>query len=137
MNSYLLDTHVWIWLQERARNLPPAFIKTIDEARGRDAVFVSAISVWEIGNLVAHERLSLNMTIDAWLHAAFTLGNLQLVSLGAEEALLSTRLPGGLHRDPADRMLVSTALLQNLTLVSHDKRILEYALRSSLRVLRI
>lgn len=137
MDRFLLDTHAWIWLQEGLPGISPRIITQIDEARRHSNVYVSAISVWEIGNLTARGRLALESPIDEWLQMAFTAGSLQLTPLDANIALASTRLPGVIHSDPADRMLVATARTHGLTLVTHDKLLLKYGKHGHVNVLAI
>ena len=135
MERFLLDTHVWIWLQEGVPGVSPRLIATIDDARRHGLVYVSAISVWEIGNLTARRRIELQLPMEEWLRTALTTGNLQPLPLDAEIAMASTRLPGVLHNDPADRMLVATARRHDLTLVTHDKMLLKYGRQRLLKVL--
>ena len=137
MDSFLLDTHAWIWLQEGFPSISADIVKTVDAARRNDRLFVSAVSVWEIGNLEIRGRVRLHATIEEWLRIAFTIGRLQLLSLDAQIALASTRLPEGLHRDPADRMLAATTRIHNLTLLTRDQSLLDYGRKGHLRVRKI
>jgi PIN domain nuclease of toxin-antitoxin system len=137
MDRFLLDTHAWIWLQEGLPGISPRLIAQIDEARRRSDVYVSAVSVWEIGNLTARGRLELESPIDVWLQLALTVGRLQLAPFEATIALASARLPGAIHGDPADRMLVATARTHGLTLVTHDKLLLKYGKQGHVNVLAI
>ncbi|HCV25099.1 MAG TPA: PIN domain nuclease, partial [Candidatus Latescibacteria bacterium] len=52
---------------------------------------------------------------------------LSLAPLTPDIALASSRLPGEIHGDPADRMLIATARSLGATLVTRDRRILEYS----------
>ena len=137
MDAFLLDTHAWIWLQEGLPGLSASTVATIDAARGNNKVFVSAVSVWELGNLEIRRRVKLHSTIDEWLRMAFTIGRLQLIPLDAQIALASSRLPGDLHRDPADRMIVATARVSDLTLLTRDARLLAYGRKGHLRTRKI
>lgn len=137
MDTFLLDTHAWIWIQEGVPGISTSMVATIDEARRFDKVFVSAVSIWEIGNLEIRNRVQLNSAIDEWLHMAFTVGRLQVLPLDGQIALASSRLPGELHRDPADRMLVATARIYNLTLLTRDRRLLDYGRKGHVRVRKI
>ncbi len=137
MDNFLLDTHAWIWLQEGIPGLSTKLIATVDQARANDKVFISAVSVWEIGNLEARRRVRFHSNIEEWLHIAFTIGRLQLLPLDAQIALASSRLPGDLHRDPADRILVATARIHDLTLLTRDARLLDYGREGHLRVQKI
>lgn len=132
----LLDTHAWIWyagadethLSERA-------LTEIEASRRQRRLFVSSISVWEFGMLVAKGRISVSMPIQAWVKTALAAPGVNLLALDADVALESTQLPGDVHGDPADRFLIATARVHRLRLVTADRRICEYAEGGRLNVL--
>ncbi|HJN29314.1 MAG TPA: type II toxin-antitoxin system VapC family toxin [Candidatus Latescibacteria bacterium] len=126
--AYLLDTHIWIWWMIGADPLrsSPArerIARAIDEESAR----VSVISVWEVGMLEAHKRISLTVDVETWTRQALSSPGLSLAPLTPDIALASSRLPGEIHGDPADRMLIATARSLGATLVTRDRRILEYS----------
>lgn len=132
----MLDTHVWIWMVEGDRNaLSPSAIEAIEEAGKRGAVWVSAISVWEVAMLEQRGRISLSRPIDDWVHAALGAPGVQLLPLSPEIAIESTRLPGAPHGDPADRILMASARIVDGQLATCDRDILEYARGGQLAVL--
>jgi PIN domain nuclease of toxin-antitoxin system len=69
------------------------------------------------------------LSIDAgiWLRRAAQAPGIRLLPLDRDILLLSTRLAGAVHNDPADRMLIAAAVLNNLPLVTADRLIIEYA----------
>ncbi|MEC9380578.1 MAG: type II toxin-antitoxin system VapC family toxin [Candidatus Latescibacterota bacterium] len=126
--AYLLDTHIWIWWMIGADPLrsSPArerIARAIDEESAR----VSVISVWEVGMLEAHKRISLTVDVETWTRQALSSPGLSLAPLTPDIALASSHLPGEIHGDPADRMLIATARSFEATLVTRDRRILEYS----------
>lgn len=124
----LLDTHVWIWLMEgAARELGPDTLEEIQKASERAMVLVSPISVWEVGMLEAKGRIRFAMEPAVWVRRGLAAPGLRLAELTPEVALASTRLPGPVHGDPADRMLIATARHLGATLVTRDDAILAYA----------
>jgi PIN domain nuclease of toxin-antitoxin system len=132
---FVLDTHVWIWVLEgRRKELSNATINLIEEAAGRAALAVSAISVWEVAMLEAKGRISLSRSVDEWVAAALTAPGVRLVELSPEIALESTRLPGDPPKDPADRMIVATTRVVGATLVTCDEQILKYGATGHVRV---
>jgi PIN domain nuclease of toxin-antitoxin system len=108
------------------QELSRATVSLIEGAGGRSELAVSAISVWELAMLEAKGRISLSRSVDEWVAAALTAAGMRLAELTPEIALESSRLPGDLHGDPADRMIVATARVLGATLVTCDERILRY-----------
>lgn len=107
----------------------------IFEAEKADAVFVSVISVWEIGLLVSKRRLKLTMPVSNWVAAALGSPGVNVAPFTPEIALESVELPGDLHRDPADRILVATARIMKVRLLTADRTLIEYAGQGHLNVL--
>ena len=124
--AVLLDTHAWIWLVNGDDSLSAPARKAIAHAATRAQVYVSAISAWEIGLLEAKGRIRLGRDALAWISEAVSRPGMSLVPLTPEIAVASSRLPGYLHGDPADRILIATARVLPATLITHDARILEY-----------
>lgn len=122
----LLDTHVWIWLMEGEKKLTTAFQKAASFQSERGGLFVSAISVWEVGMLAQRKKLELEIDVMDWVERALEPSGVQLIPLTPEISIQSSRLPGEFHKDPADRLIVATAHLQHVLLVTHDQGILKY-----------
>jgi PIN domain nuclease of toxin-antitoxin system len=87
---------------------------------------VSAISVWEVAMLVAKRRIQLDRPVEIWVDLALALPGIQLAGLEPAIAVRSTKLPGEFHPDPADRIIVATALENAATLVTPDERLRSY-----------
>ncbi len=119
----LLDTATWIWRASEPKRLSRTAKRSIDEG-GR--LLLSAISIWEVAMLVAKRRIALDRSLDAWVDAALTLPGVELVQLEPAIAIRSTTLPGDFHPDPADRIIVATALERSVTIVTPDERIRAY-----------
>ncbi len=77
--------------------------------------------------LVAKGRLALDRDVGEWLDAALALPGLGLAPLEIGVAVDSTRIPGELDGDPADRMIVATARHHKATLITDDGRVLAYS----------
>lgn len=132
----LLDTHVWVWLMDGAAGkLSPATLRKIQTAAGKGRIFVSAISVWEVATLEAKGRLTFSMDCRAWVEQALAAPGVQFAELTPDIAVDSARLPGRMHGDPADRILIATARALNSTLVTHDGKILAYSEKGHVRAL--
>ena len=124
----LLDTHVWVWYLEGATSLMPPGLPPILERLGRAGELrVLDISYWEVAMKSAKGKLVFSVEPTIWLQRAEKLGGVRFLPLDREILLLSTRLPGSPHNDPADRMLIAAARLNSLPLVTADRLILDYA----------
>ncbi|MCL0075106.1 type II toxin-antitoxin system VapC family toxin [Thermodesulfovibrionales bacterium] len=121
----LLDTHIWIWFADESGQLTEQHRQVIEHHRA-DGLGVSAISCWEVAKLMEYNRLKLACPIEEWMEAATTLPDVQLIELTPRIAIVSTKLPGNFHRDPADQIIVATAQVYNLELLTADERILKY-----------
>jgi len=137
MERFLLDTHIWVWLQEEDRTkLKRSAIAEAEEWNDQQRLHISAISVWEIAQLASTKRISLSLSIDAWMQNALDDPALALLPLSTQVLMEATRLPGTIHKDPADRMIVATARHHGLTLLTRDDDILNYATQGYLKVRR-
>jgi PIN domain nuclease of toxin-antitoxin system len=96
---------------------------------------LSVISVWEVALLEAKGRVSLQMDCEAWVRRALAAPGLTLAPLTSEIAIQSTRLPGVLHGDPADRLIVATARAHGAVLMTKDRRLLAYGRAKHVRVI--
>ena len=136
MKGLLLDTHVWIWLMEGSMALGAAQQKIINEAAQHHMVNVAAISVWEIAMLAKKNRIKLEKPLLAWSEEALSLPGIQLESLTPKIAVESSQLPGNFHGDPADCLIVATARLHQLTLLTRDQKILDYSKKEYVSVIQ-
>ena len=73
--------------------------------------------------LAAKNRIGLSMDVQVWIDLALQKEKVQIVPLSPEIAVLSSRLPGEFHGDPADRLIVATSLAYKALLVSKDSKI--------------
>ncbi len=119
----LLDTASWIWYASEAPDLSATAAAALDR---EETKLVSAISVWEVGMLVSKQRVRLDRPVESWIEQALRLPGVEPAPLDQEVALLATRLPGVPPSDPADRMILATALIRGCSILSPDRRMLEY-----------
>src|ERR1700742_3198945 len=123
----LLDTHVWIRYINGAPALKPSAVASIDRARQGGEAYVSVISIWEIALLVKKGRLDLPFGVERWVERALELPGIQLLPFNPQIAIASVELPDTLNKDPSDRILVATARIEGLTLMTRDKAIIRFA----------
>ena len=119
----LLDTHAFLWwitddpqLSRRARK----FI-----ADGRNEIFFSAASGWEIAIKAQRNRLRLSGTPERFIAEQLTLNGFQSLPIQLSHALNVYGLPDH-HRDPFDRLLVVQSRLEGLPLITADQDIIKY-----------
>src|SRR5207244_4880141 len=114
------------WLSNPEKLLPAAR-KALQHAAKNRAVYVSSISAWEIAFLAAKGRLSFTMDAQDWIARSESLPFFHFVPVDNAIAVRSVRLPEPFHRDPADRIIVATAMMMGATVVSSDRKILKYS----------
>ncbi len=122
----VLDTHAWIWWVSSPEYLSETAKQIIDEAATGKNIFISCISAWEIAILVSRGRLKLTMSPADWIAASEALPFFDFVPVSNSIALKSVQLPGILHNDPADRIIIATAVSLGATLVTKDEKIRNY-----------
>jgi PIN domain nuclease of toxin-antitoxin system len=126
-SALLLDTHVWIWLNTGSAELSKASVSKIDAAAHSGHLLIPSIAVWEVATLVAKGRLSFRIPIDKWIDEALSKEGVELVPLLPSISIESASLPGDFHGDPADRLIVATARVQRILLMTRDEKILRYS----------
>lgn len=122
----LLDTHVWVWWVTQAAGLPRRVGRFIDARAEAEPVLVSSISVWEVALLVQRGRLQLSMAVSEWIRKSEALSLLRFVPVDNRIALRSVQLPPPLHADPADRIIIATAVQMGALLVTKDDKLRAY-----------
>lgn len=122
----LLDTHAWVWWLNDSQELSPAAYRAIHAAREEGAVYVSSISAWELALLTAKGRLRLTMGVEDWIDRAEALPYLNFIPVDNRIAVRSITLPGTLHNDPADRIIIASALTLGVSIVTRDEKIERY-----------
>ena len=133
---FVLDTHVWIWVLEGVKKeLSTATVNLIEEAGGNAGLGVCAISVWEVAMLEARGRIRLALPATEWVRAALRAPGVRLVELTPEIAVDSARLPGEVHGDPADRVLIASARATGARLATRDEWTLAYGAAGHVAVL--
>ena len=116
--------------------LAPAAVEMLNAATDADATtYVSPISAWEVGLLVARQRLKLLITPHRWFQRVLEAPHVQLAPMPTDLLIASSFLPGKPPRDPADRIIAATARDHGCTLLTRDRALLDYAEQGHIRVL--
>ncbi len=120
----LLDTHIWLW----SHLAPERLVRKVARALENPAneLWLSPISTWEVLVLAARGRIELDPDPSRWIRQALAAAPTQEAPISHDIAL-AVEDTGLRHRDPADRMLVATARVLDLTLVTSDERIVKHA----------
>lgn len=125
----LLDTHIVLWLDSGDAHLRPETRATLETCwRAGGTLLVSAVTAWEIALLSDLRRIKLDLPAADWIERFLGRPGVEAVPLSWRAACDAYRLKDFMHRDPADRMLIATAIELKCPLVSYDKRITEFAL---------
>ncbi|WP_040851811.1 type II toxin-antitoxin system VapC family toxin [Thiorhodospira sibirica] len=119
----LLDTHIWVrWVDPSANPLPVNIVAKIERA---EQLAVSAITCWEVAWLVRRGRLELNLSLSDWLDQALDGSGVICLPINRSIAVRAAALPE-YHRDPADRLIIATAMERNAVLISLDGAFADY-----------
>lgn len=123
----LLDTHVLVWFVEGDSKLGDHARRRIMEAAEFGGILISAITPWEIALLARKQKIELSRPVRSWIATVLETGGPVIAPLAPEIALDSVMLPGDLHNDPADRIIIATARHHDVPLLTVDRAILAYA----------
>ena len=133
----LLDTCAVIWLANG--ELSQAVVEVLMMAALSAGVFISPVSAWEIGMLAnpRSSRPALQFLPDpkTWFSRVMAAPGIREAAMLPEIAVDASYLPGDLHNDPADRLLIATARHLNIPLVTRDTKIIAYAKQDFVQVL--
>jgi PIN domain nuclease of toxin-antitoxin system len=119
----VLDTHAWIWWAASSSRLPAKARHAID---GASAIGVCAISLWEVAMLVSKGRLQFDRDALGWIKQALALPRVELIAISPAIAVRATQLPGTFPGDPADRLIVASAMAERGAIVTRDDRIRKF-----------
>jgi PIN domain nuclease of toxin-antitoxin system len=119
----LLDTHVLLWWFEQPRRLSVAQRRVLRKAGDQSSLGVSDVTLWEIGLLVERGRVELAMPLDEWLTRATAGPLVERIGISPSIVREMVSLSATRDWDPADRILVATARVTGVPLVTSDGRI--------------
>ncbi|PTS87039.1 VapC toxin family PIN domain ribonuclease [Sphingomonas sp. HMWF008] len=130
----LLDTHVLIWFADGDPRLGVATRDIVGTAIGSGEARFAAISMWEIGMLVARGHVTLAMPPETWIERLEDVG-VVIVNMTRQISLDAGIMPREIHGDPCDRIIMATARSLGCPLLTADRRLLEYGTNGWLKVL--
>ncbi len=118
--NLLLDSHTFIWIHKEPHKLSVEVI--INPA---NQLFLSVVTAWELQIKIALGKFSFNDSLENVIHQEQLSNGLQILPVKLSHALFIENLPFH-HKDPFDRMLISQAITENMTLVSADAKFADY-----------
>ena len=125
-DALLLDTCALLWLASGDQALSENALSMIENAQ---VLYVSAVSAWEIAIKSSKGKIQLPLSPREWFNAVIKLYDIDVLKLTADEMLKSAELPW-LHKDPADRFIIATALKNDFMVVTADSNFGKYGVRT-------
>jgi PIN domain nuclease of toxin-antitoxin system len=116
----ILDTHAWLWWCSDRSKLKPGLIRRLAK---EPALYVSAISAWEVCMLIEKGRLMVDAQPRAAVRALCGADGIRMVPISDAIATEAALLGAHFHGDPSDRLIVATTLDLRAKLVTKDERI--------------
>ena len=122
MNSAVLDTHILVWWLASDTRLSRPQLRYLEKLEDNGGPFViSAITLWELAKLASAGRITSGQPLDIWLREIEAHPLIHVEPLSSRVLAESVQLQG-FHKDPADQIIVATAICLGLPLVtSHDR----------------
>ena len=134
-DSILLDTCAAIWLMGGEPISQDSRKAILSAGAAHIGVYVSPITAWEIGTLIAKQRLQLTLSPEIWFERLLAMPGVRLAELTPMILLASAALPGSPPADPADRIIAATARVQGHVVITRDKKLLDYAREGHIRAI--
>lgn len=132
----LLDTHVWLWWENGTPGRISAEARReIAHAEGRSGLWIASMSLWEVAMLASRGRVDVEPDALTWMRRSLEDPSRAVVPMTPEITVLSTRLPDPPVADPIDLILLATARVENMTLVTADRKLIDYGKRNYIKIL--
>lgn len=123
--KYLLDTHVFLWMLLHTGKLSKKVYNVLEDS-GKE-IYLSAISLWEIAIKHQLRKLDLGGVDIRLLPNVAAQSDVKIITPEPYDFITYSELPlKKEHRDPFDRLLIHTAIRNNLILISKDKKFEQY-----------
>jgi len=120
---HLLDTGVWLRAVNEPQTIPKSAFRLLQAPR--EMFGLAAISLWEVGKKVQSGKLYLPKDLPGWFAEAVA-ANIELLGITPDVVANAMHLPAFPNRDPADELIVATARVHKLTLLTTDTKLKDY-----------
>lgn len=126
MAKYLLDTHIFLWLNDETEKLS----KNIDKIVQNDnnELIVSLATLWEIQLKYQNQKLILPKPFKEMVNEILA-EKLYTILPITEHHILNLQNLDFIHKDPFDRIIISQAMIEDLTLLTVDEDIVKYPIK--------
>jgi PIN domain nuclease of toxin-antitoxin system len=119
---YLLDTHAAIWIFQCRDQLSQNATTALDDLSSD--LYISIVSAWEIAIKISIGKLNFPKGVSGFLET-IKQNDIKLIGVLPKHVQCVETLPF-LHRDPFDRLLVATAIIEKMSIVTADENIQRY-----------
>jgi len=128
LSDLLLDTHIALWLVGKSTRLRSGTVDLIERCwQTGGKLYFSSVSAWEVAMLVSRGRLTLTMPAGEWVERILNWPGVEGVALSFGAAANSYGMEGLDNGDPADRLMVATAVELGCKMVTYDARVIAFA----------
>jgi PIN domain nuclease of toxin-antitoxin system len=115
-----IDTHVLVWLALAPNRLSRAAEQAVAQANHTDGILLAGISLWEVAMLVQKGRIQINTDTESFLQLALQAFSIKARPITPQIATLAVQFASSVNQDPADRLIMATAAVENVPLVTAD-----------------
>lgn len=117
----VVDTHALIWDALAPNRLSATAQRALSEANAGDGLLICDISLWEIAMFIQRGRVQVGVDCQSFINLILQANKTRVQPITPLIATLSVQLPAGINKDPADRLIVATALAENAPLLTADR----------------